>query len=100
MLEQNKARKWIRRGRNMYVRIITHHFMPSGKSTITVFHAVFFECSYPVIDHLACPVFDLSIYPCLSGTDNSLTDFFGHHVSGFGPGIEPGSVYSLLHLTE
>ena len=37
MLEQNKARKWIRRGRNMYVRIITHHFMPSEKSTFTVF---------------------------------------------------------------
>ena len=37
MLEQNKARKWIRRGRNMYIRIITHHFMPSEKSTFTVF---------------------------------------------------------------
>ena len=39
MLEQNKARKWIRRVRNMYIRIIAHHFMPtcSEKSTFTVF---------------------------------------------------------------
>ena len=54
MLEQNKARKWIRRGRNMYIRIITHHFMPSEKSTFTVFHAVFFQCFFGSLSVIRC----------------------------------------------
>ena len=51
MLEQNKARKWIRRGRNMYMRIITHHFMPSEKSTFTVFCYV---SKYQAKDNYTC----------------------------------------------
>ena len=66
----------------MYIRIITHHFMPSGKSTITVFHAVFFECSYGGLSVKKILYYKLRL---LVRTFNVVVDTvstrFGQHVS-------------------